>query len=261
MAVLMSACAMGQGWSHDPSAQIGPSYWGAVAPQDATCGNTNSNGTLVPVGAKQTPIDIEDAATLLAVMPDIWFHYADTAMNVENTGHVVEVPYQAGSYISIGRSVTDIYFLSQFHFHAPSEHTINGQRYDAELHLVHTNRIGETLVVGVLLTQTDTAQPGVFDDIVSNAPLTVTTNTSESSVNAGNLLPEQQLFYTYSGSLTTPPCTEGVRWFVMTTPVPVTSSFIQQLHAITAQFPGYNGYPNNNRPIQPLKGRAVISAE
>lgn len=257
----MSACAIGQGWSHDPSSPIGPSHWGAVAPQDATCGTTTSAGIFEPVGAKQSPIDIEASSALPAVVPDIQLHYADTSMDVENTGHVVEVPYAAGSYLTIGRGVTDVYYLSQFHFHAPSEHTINGQRYDAELHLVHTNRIGETLVVGVLLTQTDTAQPGIFDDIASKAPMTVTTNSTKSSVNAEKLLPRQQRFYVYAGSLTTPPCTEGVRWFVMTTPVAVTSSFIQQLHAITAQFPGHNGYPNNNRPVRPLNGRTVIAGE
>jgi carbonic anhydrase len=174
---------------------------------------------------------------------------------------VVEVPYESGSYVSIGRDVTDVYFLQQFHFHAPSEHTINGQAFDAEMHLVHANRLGELLVVSVLLSISDQAQPGIFDDIANNAPTSVKSNTMESTVNAMNLLPETQLYYTYTGSLTTPPCTEGVRWVVMTTPVPVTNTFVQQLHTITAQFPNYNGYANNNRPVQPLNGRAVISAQ
>jgi len=157
--------------------------------------------------------------------------------------------------------VTDQYFLSQFHFHAPSEHMVDGVPFDAEIHLVHTNRIGELLVIGVLLTKSDAAQAGVFDDIMGHAPATVTTTSLQGTVNAMDLLPAKQSFYTYTGSLTTPPCTEGVRWFVMTTPVVVTSAFIQQLHSVIGQFPGYNGYPNNNRPTRPFNGRNVIASQ
>ena len=78
------------------------------------------------------------------------------------------------------------------------------------------------------------------------------------SLNAMSLLPEDLTYFTYSGSLTTPPCTEGVRWFVMQTPVPVSAFVIQQLHTITSQFPGYNGFANNNRPVLPLNGRTVL---
>jgi carbonic anhydrase len=258
---LSSEAALAPTWSHDTSSQTGPSFWGSVAPQDATCGTTTSAGQFQAVGAKQTPIDIEDATTLLAVLPEISFQYNPTPMEVENTGHVVEVPYESGSYVSIGQSVTDVYFLSQFHFHVPSEHTLNGQRYDGEMHLVHTNRLGETLVIGVFLSKSSEAQASIFDDIATNAPITVANNTVAGTVNAMDLLPAGSLFYTYTGSLTTPPCSEGVRWLVMTEPMQVTASFIQQLHTIAGQFPGYNGYSNNNRPIQPLNGRAVIAAQ
>jgi carbonic anhydrase len=115
--------------------------------------------------------------------------------------------------------------------------------------------------VGVLLSISDATLPGIYDDIAGNAPMTVTTTSGNGAVNAKDLLPAERLYYTYTGSLTTPPCTEGVRWFVMTTPVNVTSEFIQQLHAIAAQFPGYNGYQNNNRSIQPLNGRTIISGQ
>jgi carbonic anhydrase len=250
-----------QTWSHDPSSQSGPALWGSVAPQYATCGTNTPAGQFQAVGVKQTPIDIEDATALLAVLPEVTFHYNPTPMEVENTGHVVEVPYEAGSYVSIGDSVTDAYFLSQFHFHVPSEHMLNGQQYDGEMHLVHTNRLGETLVIGVFLSKSSEAQASGFDDIASNAPMTVANNTVSGTVNVTDLLPAESLFYTYTGSLTTPPCTEGVRWMVMTNPIQVTSSFIQQLHTIAGQFPGYNGYPNNNRPVQPLGGRKVIAAQ
>ena len=253
--------ALAQTWSHDPSSQSGPAFWGSGAPQYATCGTNTSTGQFQAVGAKQTPVDIKDATTLLAVLPEVSFHYNPTPMEIENTGHVVEVPYEAGSYVSIGHSVTDAYFLSQFHFHVPSEHTLNGQQYDGEMHLVHTNRLGENLVIGVFLSKSSKAQASAFDDIAGNAPITVASNTVSGTVNVTELLPAESLFYTYTGSLTTPPCTEGVRWLVMTNPMQVTGSFIQQLHNITGQFPGYNGYSNNNRPIQPLGARTVIAAQ
>jgi carbonic anhydrase len=77
-------------------------------------------------------------------------------------------------------------------------------------------------------------------------------------LNAKDLLPGSKSYYTYTGSLTTPPCTESVRWFVLATPVVVTDSSIQQLHALIGTFPGYDGYQNNNRPVAPLNGRAVM---
>jgi carbonic anhydrase len=159
-AILLSAVgALGQTWTHNPASKNGPNYLGSVAPQDATCGTTSAD-KFVPVGAKQTPVDIKSAETVAAVMPELSFHYDDTAMDVENTGHVVEVPYEAGSYVRIGPNVTDRYFLSQFHFHAPSEHMVNGVQFDAEMHLVHINPIGELLVIGVLLTKSDAPRPG-----------------------------------------------------------------------------------------------------
>jgi carbonic anhydrase len=96
---------------------------------------------------------------------------------------VVEVPYEPGSYVSIGHSVTDAYFLSQFHFHVRCEHALNGQRYGGEMHLVLTNRLGETLVIGVLLSISPAAQAGALDDIVLNAPMAVANNTVSGTVN------------------------------------------------------------------------------
>jgi len=193
-------------------------------------------------------------------LPQIDFRYNTTAFEVENTGHVVEVVYDPGSSIRLGWSVTDVYQLVQFHFHSPSEHTINGTQYDAELHLVHQNVLGQLVVVGVLLSKSNTAPAGIFDDILMTAPASVGTGTIAGTfLNANSLLPEDQDYFTYAGSLTTPPCTEGVRWFVMQTPVQVSAYVIQQLHLLASQFPGYNGYANNNRPVNLLNGRTILS--
>ncbi len=204
-------------------------------------------------------MDIETTTTVLAVLPSIRFQYNSTPFEVENTGHVVEVVYGAGSSITLGKSVTDIYQLVQFHLHVPSEHTINGTQFDGEVHLVHQNILGQLAVVAVLLSMSPTAPSGVFDDIVATAPSTVSTGTREGlTLNASSLMPEDLSYYAYSGSLTTPPCSEGARWFVMQTPVQVSAFVIQSLHSLASQFPGYNGFANNSRPVTPINGRAIL---
>jgi carbonic anhydrase len=262
--VLAAGGAVGQApvWNHDPGAANGPLHWGSVTTSYETCGNAPSgSNSIAPVGMSQTPIDIQTAKTVLAVLPDIGFRYNPTAFDVENTGHVVELVYAAGSSIRLGRSLTDIYQLVQFHFHAPSEHTLDGKQYDAEVHLVHQNMLGQLVVIGLLLSGSTAAAGSVFDDIVMTAPLTPGTGTRAGlTLNASSLLPQDLRYFTYSGSLTTPPCTEGVRWFVMETPVQVSQSVIQQLHFVASQFPGYNGFANNNRPVTPLNGRTVLMA-
>jgi carbonic anhydrase len=174
----------------------------------------------------------------------------------------VEVPYEEGSSVRIGESMTDTYQLAQFHFHTPSEHAIDGKQYDAELHLVHKNILGEVVVVGVVLSKSETAPVGIFDAIVEAAPLAGGSVELEGmSLNALTLLPDESSYFTYTGSLTTPPCTESVRWFVMQKPVPVSDAVIRRLHTVVGLFSGYNGYPNNNRPIVPLNGRTVLAVK
>jgi carbonic anhydrase len=253
-------CAAGQtpAWNHD-AGQIGPGRWGSVAPHYATCGTTSGERFLA-VGARQTPINIETGKAVPAALPKLSFQYRDSAYEIENTGHVVEVPYHAGSSVRIGSGPTDEYALVQFHFHAPSEHTVDGKQYDGELHLVHTNRLGETLVVGVLLSHSEAIPVDIYDDIMSHAPLKIGKAEREVRINAGRLLPADQAFFMYTGSLTTPPCTEGVRWFVLTNPVAVRTAVIRQLHTIIGGFPGYKA-GNNNRPLQAANGRIVMKAE
>jgi len=234
-----------------------------VTAQYATCGNKPAGApATIEVGAKQTPINIESSKAISAALPELAFEYENTPFEVENTGHVVEVPYEEGSTVHLGQSVTDTYELAQFHFHAPSEHTIDGKTFDAEAHLVHRNILGEVVVVGVLLTKSEATEGNVFDEIVRAAPLAEGSAAVEGvSLNALALLPDERSYFTYTGSLTTPPCTESVRWFVMQKPVPVSSFVIQQLHTVAGLFPGYNGYPNNNRPVVPLNGRTVLSGK
>jgi carbonic anhydrase len=254
MAILAFSClASAQAWNHDPASTIGPLHWGTVTPPYATCGDSVTG----EVGMMQSPIDIVPGNAIAAKFVPLMFKYKPTPLKIENTGHYVEVPYDPSSYLYLGSQPTDAYQLIQFHFHAPSEHTINGIRYDAELHLVHTNSIGETVVIGVLLSSSRAGLP-IFDVIMANARTSPGEVELSEELNVSDLLPVGRGFYRYAGSLTTPACTEGVQWFLLKDPVPITHSALAELHSLIGSFPNYAGYPNNNRPIADQNGRTVL---
>jgi len=240
-------------WNHNPASNIGPNHWGTVTFPFATCG---AGDPFVEVGKKQTPVDIDTANTITAGLPAIAFQYRKTPFKVENTGHVVEVPYAAGSTISIDH---DTYELLQFHFHAPSEHTVNGKSAAAELHLVHRNNLLDLAVVGVLVNVGYPVNT-IIDEILRNAPRAEGEIDLHGTINAKDVLPQFKGYYTYSGSLTTPPCSEGVRWFVLREPVFVSQEAIDHLHDVIREFPHYDGFADNNRPVRPLNGRAILKS-
>ena len=250
-----SGLVLGQAWNHNPASSIGPLHWGTVAPSYATCGDSTTG----EVGMKQSPIDIVPRNAVAATFFAPLFNYKPTPLKIENTGHYVEVPYDPTSHVYVGWQPTDVYQLMQFHFHAPSEHTINGVQYDAELHLVHTNDIGETAVIGVLLSSSAAGLP-IFDTIMAHAPTSPGEIELSEEVNVFDLLPSSKEFYRYEGSLTTPACSESVQWFLMQDPVPITPSALARLHSIISMFPDYNGYPNNNRPTDNPNGRTVLKS-
>ncbi len=257
MAVLtVSGIASAQAWNHNPASSTGPPHWGGVAPSYANCGDSITG----EVGMKQSPIDIvPDNASAVRFAPPLSFKYQPTPLKIENTGHYVEVPYRPTSYLSIGSEPTDVYQLMQFHFHAPSEHTINGVLYDAELHLVHTNSIGETAVIGVLLSSSAAGLP-IFDTIMANSPKSTGEVELSEEVNVSDLLPDRTGFFRYAGSLTTPACTESVQWFLLKNPVAITPGALAKLHSLISLFPNYGGYPNNNRPVAKQNGRSVLKS-
>lgn len=243
-------------WNHDPASAIGPNLWGSVTFPFATCGA--GDPAFVEVGKKQSPVNIVTAETVKAGLPDLAFQYQATPLVVENTGHVVEVPYAPGSAIRIGQDKQDKYELLQFHFHAPSEHTVDGQFAAAELHLVHRNNLLDLAVVGVLINVGSPVNTAI-DNILRNAPIEEGEIDLHGSINAKGALPEARSYYNYSGSLTTPPCSEGVRWFVLKKPVFVSQEAIDHLHEVISEFPEYGGFPNNNRPVRPLNDRAILN--
>ncbi|HYX73993.1 MAG TPA: carbonic anhydrase family protein [Steroidobacteraceae bacterium] len=234
-AVLAGAAASAQEhaahWSY--SGAHGPEHWGAEDPAFAAC-----NG-----GSRQSPIDIETAAS--ADLPSINFSYKPFPLTVTDTHHSFQVNVPQGSGgITVG---ADHYQLVQFHFHRPSEERVHGKRYAMVAHLVHKNDKGELAVVAVMIHKGASNQflKPIFDNFPAQG--------SESKVVGTNadlmqLLPAKRGYYSFEGSLTTPPCSEHVHWFELKEPVQASAEQIDQFAA---------RYPHNARPTQPLNARSV----
>lgn len=217
----------------------GPEHWWELcAPQNLTC----------EAGTRQSPIDLPAAPE--GDLPHLVLNYHPIPLKVENTGNTIEVKVAPGSFLRLGR---ERYELAQFHFHTPSEHRLQGQAYPMELHFVHKNALGELAVVGVFLRE-GAANPviqEIWDHIPGEAePESAHDEEIGEEIDPEDLLPADRGYYRYAGSLTTPPCTEGVRWHVLHTPVDVSAAQIEEFQAL---------FPLNARPLQPLHDRPVLT--
>jgi carbonic anhydrase len=222
-------------WSY--SGANGPAHWGAEDPAYATCSS----------GTRQSPIDIETANT--ASLPPIEFSYKAFPLTVTDTHHTFQVNVPAGSGgISVGG---DHYELVQFHFHRPSEELIHGKHYAMVAHLVHKNDKGELAVVAVLIHEG--AANAFLKPIFDNFPVEgAESRVVGTDVDLMQLLPAKRGYYTFEGSLTTPPCSEHVRWFVLKHAVQASAAQVGQFAA---------RYPHNARPTQPLNARNIEESE
>lgn len=218
-------------WGYEGEA--GPEHWGTLSDEYAVCDS----------GSEQSPIDLASANS--ADLANIEFNYQRSAINILNNGHTVQVNYDEGSYMQVEGVRYD---LLQFHFHVPSEHTEAGQSFPAEVHLVHRNADGNLAVVGILLDEGDesVALASVWEHLPAEES---DVHTADGSVNGQDLLPDERATYRYPGSLTTPPCSEGVSWFVMMEPMELSS---QQLAALATIIDG------SNRPVQELGERELV---
>ncbi|MBV8146573.1 MAG: carbonic anhydrase family protein [Gammaproteobacteria bacterium] len=218
-------------WTY--SGANGPDHWGAQDPAFATCSS----------GHRQSPIDIESSTA--AALPPIEFSYRAFPLTVTDTHHTFQVNVPAGSGgIAVGG---DHYELVQFHFHHPSEERIHGKHYAMVAHLVHKNDKGELAVVAVLIHQG--AANGHLNPIFDNFPAEGSENkVAGSNFDPMELLPAKHGYYTFEGSLTTPPCTEHVRWFVLKEPIQASAGQVGQFAT---------RYPHNARPTQALNARNV----
>jgi carbonic anhydrase len=238
-------------WNHDPAdTTLGPTAWGEIDETFEQCST----------GTQQSPVDLVTGANPTD-LPDLELDYGETSLVVKNTGHVIEaeLPEDSENTLTIEG---EEYRLVQFHFHAPSEHTVDGEPYALEAHLVHESEDGELAVVGFLLHPVGGPGVPVVQAVVEAAPdaagdeAELDREWSPADVFfsvTGTRLP----YYTYSGSLTTPGCTEGVRWIIVQGILPTEQETVDRLHELIAGFPDYDGYENNNRATQPLNGRVI----
>lgn len=222
-------------WSY--SGPEGPDHWADLEPDYATC----------KTGMRQSPINIEGAQS--ADLPAIRFDYQVSPLKIINNGHTIQINYEPGSTMTVGDKQ---YSLVQFHFHHPSEEEIGGKRFDLVAHLVHKDAQGHLAVVAILF---QSGQPNPFLDLLwKNIPKEAGKEVTKKKINlnAADLLPADRSYYTFAGSLTTPPCTEGVTWYVFKNPVDLSPAEI-------ATFAKW--YPDNARPIQPANGRQILESK
>jgi carbonic anhydrase len=228
--------------AHDPShwsyeGSTGPANWGDMKPEFAMCKS----------GTQQSPINISE--TYSQGLERIQFNYQASKLNIQNNGHTIQLNYDPGSFITVG---ADKYQLLQFHFHTPSEEAIGGKRYPMVAHLVHKSEAGQLAVVALLINQGNTDNP-LFNQFWAKLP----TEHKETRIfddlhyNVASLLPGNQSYWTFMGSLTTPPCSEGVRWFVLKNPLNISAKQISRFKREFAM---------NARPLQSLFNRAVLDS-
>ena len=219
-------------WSY--SGESGPVRWGSLSHLYAACS----------LGQQQSPIDLRK--TVHADLPDIEFAYAPTALRIEDTGHTVKVDTQSAGHMVIEGAR---YELKSLHFHRPSEEKIDGKAYAMSVHLVHQDQEGRLAVVAVLIEAGKKEHP-LIRTLWNNLPLEKgkAVSPAEVRIDPSLILPKKRTYYTFMGSLTTPPCTEGVRWLVLKTPIQLSK---EQLAGFATL------YKNNARPTQPTNGRAI----
>jgi carbonic anhydrase len=214
----------------------GPDNWGKLSPEFVTC----------EVGRNQSPVDIKDVID--ANLPAIKFKYNMLSpADIVNNGHTVQVNLWSGGEITLDN---ELFTLKQFHFHTPSENTINGKHFPLEAHLVHLNEKNEIAVVAILF------EPGEDDELLATLWKDIPLQAGDShqldakALSAMEFEGELKNYYRFNGSLTTPPCSEGVRWIVMKATRHISKAQLSLFEKALIQ--------PNNRPVQPLNARVVV---
>ncbi len=205
----------------------GPEHWGMLSKEYKTC----------ETGSKQSPIDIQ-TQELSHHQENLEFHYKISELHEMNNGHTIQISHKSGCKVDLNKRA---YKLRQFHFHEPSEHHIDGKTFPMEMHFVHQDETGHILVIAVMMEVgpehpiLKTIWKWLPDQIEKETSVPMTSNLRE-------ILPASTEHFSYAGSLTTPPCSEGVQWIVLTEPIKVSEQSLKKFSAIIG---------NNARPIQP----------
>lgn len=217
----------------------GPRHWGDLAPENISC----------KIGKNQSPIDLRDKAAVGTTgLPQLDIHYRDVPLKIVNNGHTLQVNYPLGSYIKVGGHR---YELLQFHFHTPSEHKKEGFNYPMEVHLVHKDGDGNLAVMGVIFQEGE--ENPQIQTLLNNLPKTIGKQEihRNASLNPVMFLPGNTEFYKYSGSLTTPPCSEGVYWMVFKHPIEASAEQLEAMNEVLGE---------NARPTQSVNSRAMLKS-
>ncbi|MCM3704645.1 MULTISPECIES: carbonic anhydrase [Cytobacillus] len=225
-------------WSYN--GDTGPEHWGRIDAFSA-CAD----------GTEQSPIDIELTNEQTGkTLSEIKINYSPTAFTLMNNGHTIQANDASGRNNIIVND--EEYILKQMHFHNPSEHQLNGNNFEMEGHLVHQNKEGQLAVLGFLINAGN--ENKVLEEIWAALPQEKTEKDVilDKTINLENLLPKEKKLFSYNGSLTTPPCSEGVKWFVLEQSIELSKEQINDFGSI---------FPNNSRPIQPLNERTVSELE
>jgi carbonic anhydrase len=228
----LTASAMAQHWGY--AGEVGPANWGKIDPKFAMCA----------LGRNQSPIDL--AHLVEAELKPLKLAYKAGASSIVNNGHTVQVDYSPGSTLAVeGRT----FELKQFHFHAPSENRVGGKEFPLEAHLVHADKDGNLAVVAVLF------QEGAANALLAKAWPKIPAKAGDKAdlpagLSAAQLLPADRDYYRFNGSLTTPPCSEGVVWLVMKKPATVSKAQVEQFSKALGSA--------NNRPVQPVNARPIL---
>jgi carbonic anhydrase len=222
-------------WSYE--GENGPSFWGDLDTEFAVCKE----------GVNQSPINIfTEAAKSSNKNQNINLNYKPTTLTLVNNGHTIQAtPNQLNNELNIGGTQ---YILQHFHFHAKSEHQLDGEHYPVELHLVHKSAEGKLAVLGVMVNEGNelNSLSTIWDELPQTSSNEIST---EHKISIDKLVPENKSRYEYSGSLTTPPCTEGVYWIIFQEPIEMSKV---QINLFT------NLFPTNNRPVQSTGGREIL---
>lgn len=221
-------------WSYGDG-ETGPANWQNISEEFAPCG-----------GKFQSPINISsDSLSQNDELVSLNFHYGKTAVNYENNGHTIKFSVDSGSTVIIGNKSYD---LLQFHFHTLSEHTINGEHFPIEVHFVNKYSDSDFAAVGILFDEG--AAYDLFSKYLSSFPVEEGKMHSTDTLDLSTLLPEDTDYFNYNGSLTTPPCSEVINWYVLKSHSTADAEQIKTLSEIMN---------NNYRPVMPLNGRKVYS--
>ena len=214
----------------------GPERWGCLSDEYRLCSE----------GVEQSPVNI--AGHVSGTGAQIGFDYRSRATAARNNGHTVYLDFAAGNFLDVaGRR----YELQGIHYHSPGEHQLDGESFAAELHLVHQDTAGNLAVVGLLFRQGESSHP--VQALLDAAPPTGASAALADGPSAADYIPDTLGYFGYDGSLTTPPCTEGVRWIVMQSIGTVSQEQTQELQKLT--------HGRNNRPVQPIGSRTIIVSD